>query len=545
MTITLYDTTLRDGTQGEGLSFSADDKLKIARKLDGLGLHYIEGGWPGSNPKDMAFFERAQDLSLKQAIVTAFGSTRRADEAVEEDDNIRSLVAAGTQAVALFGKSWDLHVHQVLNTSLDENLCMIADSVGYLKAQGREVIYDAEHFFDGYCANPAYALRTLAAAEEAGADVLVLCDTNGGTLPSTLTAIIEEVKKTTCTPLGIHAHNDSEMAVANSLAAVQSGIVHVQGTINGYGERCGNANLCSIIPALKLKLGHDCITDEQLRTLTSLSHYVSELANLSPDAHRPYVGRSAFAHKGGTHVNALLKCEESYQHIDPQLVGNCKRVVVSELSGKSNIAYKLQEFGPNLSLTSDQTRQVLQYIKDLENQGFQFEGAEGSVELLIRRAQPGYELPFELLDFHVLVRSNYNGGMAAEATVKVQVGDQIIHTAAEGNGPVNALDVAVRKALVPFYPELADIHLIDYKVRILDGEAGTAAQTRVLIDSACGTRTWSTVGSSTNIIEASWQALADSLEYGLLVQNGGVRENPQPMQQALYEFDEHLEAGSG
>jgi 2-isopropylmalate synthase len=528
MTIALYDTTLRDGTQGEGLSFSADDKLKIARRLDEFGLHYIEGGWPGSNPKDMVFFERARDLPLRQAIITAFGSTRRADEAVEEDDNIRALVAAGTRTVAIFGKSWDLHVHQVLNTSLDENLRMIAESMRYLKVQGREVIYDAEHFFDGYRANPAYALRTLAAAEEAGADVLVLCDTNGGTLPSALMAIIEEVKKATRTPLGIHAHNDSELAVANSLAAVQAGIVHVQGTINGYGERCGNANLCSIIPALSLKLGYDCIADEQLRTLTNLSHYVSELANLSPDAYRPYVGRSAFAHKGGMHVNALLKCEESYQHIDPQLVGNCRRVVVSELSGKSNIAYKVKEFDPNLSLSSHQTRQVLQYIKELENQGFQFEGAEGSVELLIRRAQPGYESPFELLDFHVLVRSNYNGGMAAEATVKVRVGDQIIHTAAEGNGPVNALDVAVRKALVPFYSKLADIHLVDYKVRILDGEAGTAAQTRVLIDSACGTRTWSTVGSSTNIIEASWQALADSLEYGLSVQNGGMHE-PLPI----------------
>ena len=523
MTVTLYDTTLRDGTQREGLAFSVDDKLKIARRLDEFGLHYIEGGWPGSNPKDMAFFERARNLSLRQAVITAFGSTRRANEAVEEDENIRSLLITGTRTVTIFGKSWDLHVHRVLNTSLDENLRMIADSVRYLKAQGREVIYDAEHFFDGYQANPAYALRTLAAAEEAGADVLVLCDTNGGTLPSTLTLIIEEVKKATCTPLGIHAHNDSELAVANSLAAVQAGIVHVQGTINGYGERCGNANLCSIIPALMLKLGYDCITDEQLRTLTSLSHYVSELANLSPDAHQPYVGRSAFAHKGGTHVNALLKCEESYQHIDPQLVGNSKRVVVSELSGKSNIVYKAREFGLNLSLSGELARQVLQRIKELENRGFQFEGAEGSVELLIRRAQPGYEPPFELLDFHVLVRNNYNGGMAAEATVKVRVGDQIIHTAAEGNGPVNALDMAVRKALLPFYPQLADIHLVDYKVRILDGEAGTAAQTRVLIDSACGTRTWSTVGSSTNIIEASWQALADSLEYGLLLHSSQSR----------------------
>ena len=518
--VVLYDTTLRDGSQREGISFSVDDKLKIARRLDRLGVAYIEGGWPGSNPKDIAFFERVSELRLEKAIVTAFGSTRRADTAVEKDANIQALIATDTPAVAVFGKSWDLHVHRVLNTTLEENLHMIADSVRYLKALGREVIYDAEHFFDGHRTNPAYAMQTLAAAAEAGADVLVLCDTNGGALPSTVATVVAEVQRSTATPLGIHAHNDGEMAVANSLVAVEVGAVHVQGTINGYGERCGNANLCSIIPALKLKMGHDCVTGEQLRTLTDMARYVSELANFSLDAHLPYVGYSAFAHKGGMHVNALVKCEESYQHVEPSLVGNRKRVVVSELSGKSNIAYKAQEFGLELADGTGQTRQVLQRIKELENQGFQFEGAEGSVELLIRRARPDYAPPFELLDFHVLVHGRRDGGMTAEATVKVQVGDQIMHTAADGNGPVNALDTAVRKALLPLYPCLADVHLTDYKVRILDGEAGTAAQTRVLIDSANSRRAWSTVGCSTNIIEASWQALADSLEYALLNDTG-------------------------
>ena len=514
--IELYDTTLRDGTQREGISLSAEDKVKIAQRLDRLGVSYVEGGWPGSNPKDMAFFQLASALRLEQAMVTAFGSTRRAGVAVEEDANLQALVAAGTRAVAVFGKSWDLHVEMVLRATQEENLRMIADSVRYLKSLGRAVIFDAEHFFDGYRANPVYALHTLAAAAEAGADRLVLCDTNGGTLPSTVTTVVGKVRQMTTLPLGIHAHNDSEMAVANTLAAVEAGAVHVQGTINGYGERCGNANLCSIIPALKLKMGYDCVTDQQLRSLSETARYVSELANLSPFPHQPYVGRSAFAHKGGMHVDALVKCEESYQHIDPGLVGNHKRVVVSELSGKSNVAYKVQEFGLELAGGTEQTQQVLQRIKELENQGFQFEGAEGSLALLIRRSQPGYTSPFALLDFHVLVRNSHEGNMAAEATVKVRVGDQIMHTAADGNGPVNALDAAVRKALLPFYPRLADVHLTDYKVRILDGEAGTAAQTRVLIDSANGSRSWSTVGSSTNIIEASWQALADSLEYALL-----------------------------
>jgi 2-isopropylmalate synthase len=533
MKITLYDTTLRDGTQREGISLSADDKIKIAHKLDRLGIHYIEGGWPGSNPKDMDFFERASELELEQAVVTAFGSTRRAGTRPEDDANIRALVEAGTSTVTLVGKAWDLHVHHVLNTDREENLRMIADSVRYLKSLGREVIFDAEHFFDGYCANPTYALQTLAAAEEAGADVLVICETNGGMLPSQLVEIIETVKKATSTPLGIHTHNDAEMAVANTLIAVEHGIGHVQGTINGYGERCGNANLCSIIPALKLKMGYDCVTDEQLESLTEVARYVSERANLQLDAHLPYVGYSAFAHKGGIHVDALMKCEESYQHIEPTLVGNHKRVVVSELSGKGNVTYKAEEFGLEIAGGKEQTRQVLQYIKELENQGFQFEGAEGSVELLIRRAQDGYKPPFELIDFHVLIRDSghpevpwaaptsangfkANGGMTAEATVKVRVDGQVMHTAADGNGPVNALDAAVRKALLPFYPQLADVRLMDYKVRILDGEAGTAAQTRVLIDSSNGKRAWSTVGSSPNIIEASWQALADSLEYALL-----------------------------
>jgi 2-isopropylmalate synthase len=528
MKVVLYDTTFRDGAQREGISFSVVDKLNIAQKLDELGIHFIEGGWPGSNPKDMAFFERVPELRLEQAVVTAFGSTRRADTSVEDDANIQALVATGTRAVAVFGKSWDLHVHHVLHTTLDENLRMIADSVRYLKALGREVIYDAEHFFDGYAADPGYALQTLAAAEEAGADALVLCETNGGALPSTVARVVAEVRQATTAPLGVHAHNDAELGVANTLVAVEQGVVHVQGTINGYGERCGNANLCSIIPALQLKMGYDCVSDEQLRALTEMAHYVSELANLRLFPHQPYVGRSAFAHKGGMHVNALIKCEESYQHVDPALVGNHNRVVVSELSGKSNIDYKVQEFGLDLEADTEKTHQVLQRIKELENQGFQFEGAEGSVELLIRRAQPDYQPPFELLDFHVLIRNSHNpaegdasGNMAAEATVKVRVGDQVMHTAADGNGPVNALDAAVRKALLPFYPRLADVHLTDYKVRILDGEAGTAAQTRVLIDSSNGRRAWSTVGSSTNIIEASWRALADSLEYALL--NGSAR----------------------
>ncbi|MFN2157566.1 MAG: citramalate synthase [Anaerolineae bacterium] len=514
--IQLYDTTLRDGTQREGLALSLDDKLNIARVLDQLGVDYIEGGWPGSNPKDHAFFERIQRVPLRHATVTAFGSTRRADTPVAKDPQIRALLAAGTSAVAVFGKCWDLHVTEVLHTTREENLHMIADSVSYLRAHGREVIFDAEHFFDGYVADPEYAMQTLHAAADAGASILVLCDTNGGTMPGRLHEIVAQVHEAVDLPLGIHCHNDSGLAVANSLLAVEAGAVHVQGTINGYGERCGNADLCALIPNLQLKMGYECLSDEQLRSLTDVAHYVSNRANLIPDHHQPYVGQSAFAHKGGMHVNAMVKCERSFQHVDPTLVGNQKHIVVSELAGRSNILYKVDEYGLEVDLDSAKTRDLLSHIKELENQGFQFEGAEASVELLIRRSQDSYAPPFELIDFHVLVRDKENGIMASEAMVKLKVGDDVMLTAAEGNGPVNALDQAVRKALLPHYPQLEPVHLVDYKVRILDGDAGTAAMTRVLIDSSDGRRTWSTVGSSSNIIEASWQALADSLEYVLL-----------------------------
>jgi 2-isopropylmalate synthase len=514
--VSLYDTTLRDGAQSEGVSFSLTDKQKIAWQLDRLGIHYVEGGWPGSNPKDMAFFAWAAEAPLKNAKVTAFCSTRRAGLSVEQDTNLQAMVQSRAKAVAIVGKSWDLHVREVLHTSLEENLRMISDSVAYLKAHGLEVVYDAEHFFDGYCANPEYAMRTLAAAEEAGADILVLCDTNGGVLPTTTTDVVTAVCRACSSTVGIHAHNDGDLAVAITLAAVRAGASHVQGTINGYGERCGNANLCSIIPALKLKLGYDCLDDEHLGLLTESARFVAEVANLHLSNQAPYVGLSAFAHKGGTHVNALAKCEVSYQHVDPAIVGNRQRVLVSELSGRTSIAVKAVEFGLDVDQGSEEVKKVLQRIKQLESQGFQFEGADGSVELLIRRATPGYEAPFELLDFHVLVRNAQDGSMTSEATVKVRVGEEVMHTAADGNGPVNALDAAVRKALVPSYPHLAEVRLSDYKVRILDGDSGTAALTRVLIDSSDGRNTWSTVGCSANIIEASWQALADSLEYALL-----------------------------
>lgn len=525
MRITLYDTTLRDGTQREGISLSARDKIMIAQRLDRLGIRYIEGGWPGSNPKDIEFFKQACHLNLQQAVITAFGSTRRANVDVAEDTNIRALLEAETRAVAIFGKSSLMQVERVLRTTPDENLRMIAESCAYMKSRGREVIYDAEHFFDGYVADADYALATLRAAVEGGAEVLVLCETNGGRLPGEVKAITEAVARQFDVPLGIHAHNDSGLAVANSLVAVEAGVVHVQGTINGYGERCGNADLCAVIPNLQLKMGHECITAEQLATLTEVSHFVSEIANLNPDAHAPYVGYSAFTHKGGTHVNALLKWPDSYQHIKPELVGNRQRILVSELAGKSNLVSKVEEFGLAKKLSSEQISEIIQRIKRLESQGFQFEGAEASVELMLRRAEPGYTPPFELLDFYALVesRDSSNGTSGndspvklSEATVKVRVGNEIMHTAADGNGPVNALDRALRKALTPIYPQIANIQLIDYKVRILDPDSATAAQTRVLLQSKAGDRTWSTVGSSTNIIDASWIALADSLEYGLI-----------------------------
>ena len=519
--ILVYDTTLRDGTQREGISLSVDDKLKIARKLDEFGIHYIEGGWPGSNPKDVEFFRRVRVLGLKQAKVTAFGSTRKKDTAPQEDPNLKALIEAETPVVTLVGKSWDLHVTEVLETGLDENLAMIGESVAYTRAHDKEVVYDAEHFFDGYKANPDYALATLRAALDNGAGVLVLCDTNGGSLPWEVEQITCAVAGRFDVPLGIHTHEDTGCAAANTLAAVRAGAVHVQGTINGYGERVANANLCTILPNLQLKMGLDCIPPENLARLAELSRFVAEVANLSHDDHLPYVGASAFAHKGGLHVAAMLKNEETYQHVDPLLVGNLRRTVVSELSGRGNVLDKAREFG--LDLSSEQTRIVLEQVKQLEAQGFTFEGAEASVELMLRRSHPSYVPPFELIDFMVLVERRRGRGLLAEATVKVRVGPRLMHTAAEGNGPVNALDAALRKALLDVYPQLSGVKLSDYKVRILDSDTATAAVVRVLIDTTSRTpigkrkmRRWSTIGASTNIIEASWRALADSMEYALL-----------------------------
>lgn len=524
MRILLYDTTLRDGTQREGLSLSCEDKLKIARELDTLGVRYIEGGWPGSNPKDAEFFAQIQHEDLQHARIAAFGSTRRAMSCCDDDPNIRALVQANTPVVTLVGKSWTLHVEKVLETTLAENLAMIAESVVYFKTLGKEVVYDAEHFFDGYQANPDYALATLRAAVRAGADCLVLCDTNGGSLPDRVARIVREVREKlelsesispdNNTPLlGIHTHNDGALAVANALAAVQAGCMHVQGTINGYGERCGNMDLIPLIANLQLKLGYACVAPEQLRRLTEVSHYVAAITNLNPDHHAPYVGRSAFAHKGGIHVAAIAKVEESYQHIDPTLVGNQKRVVVSELSGRGNVRMRTEELGMRLN-GSEQV--VLQRIKDLENRGFQFEAAEGSFEMLVRRSAPDYVPPFELLDFTVIIEKRGSNTIYSQATTKVQIGDDVMHTAADGDGPVNALDGAIRKALVPYYPRLVEVKLVDYKVRIIDEHRGTAATPRVLIESACGDERWSTIGASQNIIEASWQALWDSLELPLL-----------------------------
>ncbi len=517
----LYDTTLRDGTQREGVSFSVDDKLKIARRLDEFGIHYIEGGWPGSNPKDVDFFRRARALGLTQAKVTAFGSTRKKDSRPEDDPNLKALLEAETPVVTLVGKSWDLHVTQVLETSLDENLAMIGESVAFTKTHDKEVIYDAEHFFDGYKADPGYALATLRAAADNGADVLVLCDTNGGSLPWEVETITRAVAAAFDTPIGIHTHEDAGCAVANTLVAVQAGAFHVQGTINGYGERVANANLCTIIPDLQLKMGFSCIPSEKLIHLSELSRFVAEVANLAHDDHLPFVGDSAFAHKGGLHVAAVLKNEDAYQHVDPTLIGNQRRTVVSELSGRGNVADKAQEFG--LDINNEQTRAVLEQVKQLEAQGFTFEGAEASVELMLRRTHPAYVPPFELIDFMVVVERRRGRGLLAEATVKVRVGPKLMHTAAEGNGPVNALDAALRKALLDVYPQLSSVKLTDYKVRILDSDTGTAANVRVLIDTTyrapggkLGHRHWSTVGASTNIIEASWRALADSMEYALL-----------------------------
>jgi 2-isopropylmalate synthase len=505
MTLHLYDTTLRDGTQREGLSLSVDDKVKIARALDRLGISYIEGGWPGSNPKDAEFFRRMRETPLERARIAAFGSTRRAGVRCEDDANLRALVEAETPVVTLVGKSSTLHVERILETTRDENLRMIGESVAFLKRLGREVVYDAEHFFDGYRLDRAYALDTLAAAAEAGADCLVLCDTNGGELPDVVAERVAEVRAQLPTPVGIHPHNDAGLAVANGLAAVRAGCVQVQGTINGYGERCGNLDLVPLVATLELKLGVRVLPAGALRRLTEISQFVAAVANQDPDPHAPYVGRSAFAHKGGIHVAAIAKLAESYQHVEPAAVGNEMRVVVSEVAGRRNVRLRAEALG----LPAGETEgSVLQRIKELEHQGFQFEAAEGSFEMLLRRAARGYRPPFELEDFTVIVEKRGGGGSRAQATARVRVGD--------GEGPVNALDRAVRKALLPHYPALAEVHLVDYKVRIVDEHLGTGARPRVVIESARGTERWSTVGCSENIIEASWLALCDGLELPLL-----------------------------
>ncbi|HAA90088.1 MAG: IPM/Hcit synthase-like protein [Thermoanaerobacterales bacterium 50_218] len=514
----VYDTTLRDGAQAEGISLTVQDKLKITEKLDELGIPYIEGGWPGSNPKDMDYFHKVRQLSLKRARVCAFGSTRKAGVHVAEDANIRALLEAETPVVTIFGKSWDLHVYSALQTSLEENLKMIRESIIYLKQKKKEVIYDAEHFFDGFKSNPKYALETLKVAAEAGADWIVLCDTNGGTLPHEIEEIIGQVLRAVNRPLGIHAHNDGELAVANTIAAVRCGVRQVQGTINGFGERCGNANLCSVIPNLQLKLGYQCLEEDRLSHLTEVSHYIGEIANIAVPGNQPFVGHSAFAHKGGVHVSAILKNTRTYEHIEPELVGNKRRVLVSELAGSSNLYYKARELGLNLEQDKPKAKEIIAKIKELEYQGYQFEGADASFELLLKRAFGQYREFFTLESLKILVEKRPNDGdvINSEAMIKIRVGDQVIHTAAEGNGPVNALDNALRKALEDFYPELKEMHLVDYKVRVLDGKDGTGAKVRVLIESADSSGSWSTVGVSENIIEASWQALTDSMNYALL-----------------------------
>ncbi len=551
----IYDTTLRDGTQREGLSVSIEDKLRIARRLDQLGVPFIEGGWPGANPKDVQFFWQLQEDPLKNAEIVAFCSTRRPNISVADEPMLQAILAAGTRWVTIFGKSWDLHVTEGLKTSLAENLAMIRDTIEYLRASGRRVIYDAEHWFDGYKHNRDYALQTLEAAATAGAEWLVLCDTNGGTLPHEISQIVQDVvrvtrdwglgtrgfeegerergkellpmsnsqslilsKESPIPQIGIHTHNDSDTAVANALAAVMAGARMVQGTINGYGERCGNANLCSLIPNLQLKLGYSCIEENQLSQITEASRFVSEVVNLAPDEHAPFVGRSAFAHKGGIHVSAVERNPLTYEHIQPEQIGNRRRIVISEQAGLSNVLAKARSFGISLDKQNPQARQILQRLKDLESEGYQFEAAEASFELLMREGLGKRPLFFEIKGFQVhcdLVEGKET--TSALATVKVTVNCKDILEAAEGNGPVAALDAALRKALVNFYPQIAAFELTDYKVRILNGHTGTAAKTRVLVESRNSHQRWTTVGVSTNILEASYHAVVEGLEYGLLL----------------------------
>lgn len=515
----IYDTTLRDGAQREGVSFSVEDKLRIVRRLDRLGVHLIEGGWPGANPKDSEFFAAARELALETARLAAFGSTRRPGVAPADDANLQALLEAGTPVVTIFGKAWDFHVTAALQTTPAENLAMIRESVAFLVQAEREVVFDAEHFFDGYQRNPAYALECLAAAADGGARTLVLCDTNGGALPREVTAAVEAVRERFPEAvLGIHAHNDSGLAVANSVLAVETGVRHVQGTINGYGERCGNADLCALLPLFEAKLGFACLPEGRLAGLTRTSHYVAELANLPPQPTQPFVGRSAFAHKGGVHVSALMRHPETYEHLPPETVGNERRVIVSDQAGAANVRYKAQEYHLDLEAGSPTARLLVEAVKNLEYQGYSFEGAEASFELLMKKMLGLYQPFFELVEFRLISeKRESNGAPVAEATVKLRVGDQVKHTVAEGDGPVNALDKALRLALGEAYPRIAEIKLTDFKVRVLDEKAGTAAKVRVLVESRDAERTWGTVGVSTNIIEASWRALVDSIEYGLML----------------------------
>jgi 2-isopropylmalate synthase len=516
--VEFYDTTLRDGAQSEDIAFTLTDKLRITEKLDEFGMHYIEGGWPGSNPKDLQYFREVKKMRLKNAKIVAFSSTMKANTSPENDEIIKALMDAHTEYITIVGKSWDLHVRDALRVSLDTNLRMIDKTITYLKKSGKKVFFDAEHFFDGYKKNEDYALRVIETAHGAGADAVVLCDTNGGSMPYEVYDIVARVQTVLKGTLGIHTHNDTELAVANTLMAVRAGCSHVQGTVNGYGERCGNANLCSIIPNVVLKMGHTGIRQEKLRKLRELSIFADELANFIPDKHRPYVGESAFAHKGGIHVSAIRRNPETYEHTKPEYVGNMQRVLISDLSGESNILYKAKEFNIDIEKDRKVVRDVVQKIKNLEMHGYQFEAAEGSLELLIKKALGIHRSYFDLVGFRIIVEKKEKAHPVTEATILVKVGDKVEHTAALGKGPVNALDNALRKALHKFYPQLKEMDLVDYKVRVLSTKDGTGAPTRVLIESSDGKHTWGTVGVSENIIEASWRALVDSIDYKLLIE---------------------------
>ncbi|PID78386.1 MAG: citramalate synthase [Deltaproteobacteria bacterium] len=519
----LYDTTLRDGSQGENINFTAEDKLKIARKLDSFGVHYIEGGWPGSNPKDTIFFEQAKKIDFKNSKLTAFGATRRPGQSVENDPSLQAILKSEAPAVTLFGKTWDLHVEKIMNNTLEENLRMIKESVSYFRGNGREIIYDAEHFFDGYKENRDYALKTLGAAFEGGAEFLVLCDTNGGTLPYEVGDAVLDVKDYfnnkygSCENfrIGIHAHNDSGLAVANSIEAVRKGAVMVQGTVNGYGERCGNADITSVIPVLAVKMGIDCISPENLKRIKNVSRYVSETANVPPLNNRPFVGKSAFAHKGGVHVSAVQKDARAYEHMLPELVGNERRVIVSDYSGKSNIEYKAKELGIDLEKAEVDSKDIVEAIKNLEQSGYQFEAAEASFRILMEKLTGDFKLPFELISFRVTIEKDLARLCSSHAMIKISVDGTETITAAEGHGPVSALDNALRKALSSFFESIKGMHLVDFKVRVLDGSGGTESKVRVLIESRDEDNIWTTIGVSEDIIEASWQALADSFYYKL------------------------------